>query len=67
MAWIWNRILPEAMRAETTPSARIDGAMSRARSSRMAQGSHSPSSRPGPSSKLRLAGLQVLLRMLAPA
>jgi CubicO group peptidase (beta-lactamase class C family) len=25
MAWIWNRILPEAMRAETTPSARIDG------------------------------------------
>jgi CubicO group peptidase (beta-lactamase class C family) len=25
MAWIWNRILPKAMRAETTPSARIDG------------------------------------------
>jgi CubicO group peptidase (beta-lactamase class C family) len=25
MAWIWNRILPRAMRAETTPSARIDG------------------------------------------
>jgi CubicO group peptidase (beta-lactamase class C family) len=24
MAWIWNRILPKAMRAETTPSARID-------------------------------------------
>ena len=24
MAWIWNRILPDAMRAETTPSARID-------------------------------------------
>jgi CubicO group peptidase (beta-lactamase class C family) len=25
MAWIWNRVLPRAMRAETTPSARIDG------------------------------------------
>jgi CubicO group peptidase (beta-lactamase class C family) len=25
MAWIWNRILPKAMRAETTPSPRIDG------------------------------------------
>jgi D-alanyl-D-alanine carboxypeptidase len=24
MAWIWNRILPKAMRTETTPSARID-------------------------------------------
>jgi len=24
MAWIWNRILPKAMRAVTTPSARID-------------------------------------------
>jgi CubicO group peptidase (beta-lactamase class C family) len=25
MAWIWNRILPKAMRAEITLSARIDG------------------------------------------
>jgi CubicO group peptidase (beta-lactamase class C family) len=25
MAWIWNRFLPKAMRAETTPSARIHG------------------------------------------
>jgi CubicO group peptidase (beta-lactamase class C family) len=25
MAWTWNRILPKAMRAETMPSARIDG------------------------------------------
>jgi CubicO group peptidase (beta-lactamase class C family) len=25
MAWTWNRILPKAMRAETTPSAQIDG------------------------------------------
>ena len=25
MAWIWNRILPRAMRAEPMPSARIDG------------------------------------------
>jgi CubicO group peptidase (beta-lactamase class C family) len=25
VAWIWNRILPKAMRAETTPSAWIDG------------------------------------------
>jgi CubicO group peptidase (beta-lactamase class C family) len=25
MAWIWNRILPRAMPAEPTPSARIDG------------------------------------------
>ena len=25
MAWVWNRILPKAVRSETTPSARING------------------------------------------